>query len=182
MLRTTMPSWKIALATLAALGLGTAAAAGQDTEVCRSGAGNWIEACGRVITSPRSTREQVGEAYIARGQHYYEKKDYDRAIEDFNRAIPLKPKWLQLAYGNRGNAYFLKDEDDKAIDSYDKAIAIDPKYASAYTSRGLLYEKAGAIERAKSDYESALASDTVFEDNKWAHETARQHLDALAGK
>ena len=177
-----VPAWRIAFVALAALAFGTAAAAAQDTEVCRGHAGDTIAACTRVITSTRSTREQVGDAYINRGQHYYEIKEYDRAIEDFNRAIPLKPKWIQMAYGNRGNAYYAKGEDDKAIDSYDKAIELDRKYTSALTARGLLYEKMGAIERAKSDFEAALAADSIFNDNKWAHETARKHLDDLAAK
>jgi tetratricopeptide (TPR) repeat protein len=168
--------------TLGALWLGVTAAAAQDTEVCRGHTDGALAACSRVIVSRQSTREQVGDAYINRGQHYYEQKEYDKAIEDFNRAIPLKPKWLEMAYGNRGNAYYAKGEDDKAIDSYDKAIAMDAKYTAALTARGLLYEKAGAIERAKADYEAALAADSIFEDNKWAHETARKHLDALASK
>jgi tetratricopeptide (TPR) repeat protein len=174
--------WKAALVALAALGLGSAAAAAQETELCRGNSGDPIAACTRVILSPRSTREQVGDAYINRGQHYYEKKFYDLAIEDFNAAIPLKPKWLEMAYGNRGNAYYAKGEDTNAIDSYDKAIAIDPKYTAALTARGLLYEKAGALARAKADFEASLAANTIFADNAWAHETARSHLDALASK
>lgn len=177
-----LPSWRIAFAALAALAFGMTAAVAQDTEICRGHAGDTIAACTRVITAPRSTREQVGDAYINRGQHYYEIKEYDRAIEDFNRAIPLKPKWIQMAYGNRGNAYYAKGEDDKAIDSYNKAVELDPKYTSALTARGLLYEKMGAIERAKSDFEAALAANSIFEDNKWAHDTARKHLDDLAAK
>jgi tetratricopeptide (TPR) repeat protein len=173
---------KLALGTLASLVFASAAAIAQDTEICRGHTGDTIAACTRVIKSTRSTREQVGDAYINRGQHYYEIKEYDRAIEDFNRAIPLKPRWLQMAYGNRGNAYYALDEDDKAIDSYDKAIALDPKYTAALTARGLIYEKMGAIERAKSDYGAALAVDSIFEDNKWARETARKHLDDLASK
>jgi tetratricopeptide (TPR) repeat protein len=169
-------------AALTALASGMAIAAPPDTEVCRGRTGDPIAACTRVITSTRSTRAQVGDAYINRGQHYYEAKAHDRAIEDFNRAIPLKPKWLQMAYGNRGNAYYAKDEDDKAIDSYDKAIAIDANYSSALTARGMLYEKAGSIERARADYKAALAAKSIFEDDKWAHDTARKHLDALAEK
>ena len=182
MLQKAMPACKLAFVTLAALAFGIAAAAAQDTEICRGHTGDMIAACTRVITSPRSTREQVGDAYINRGQHYYEIKEYDRAIEDFNRAIPLKPKWVEMAYGNRGNAYYAKGEDDKAIDSYDQAVALDPKYTSALTARGLLYEKMGVIERAKSDFKASLAADSIFEDNKWAHDTARKHLDDLESK
>ena len=139
---------KMAFAALLLLGSAIAAAA-QDAETCRTGKGDWIGACSRVVTSSRSTRDEVGNAYINRGQHYYEIRDYENALKDFNRAIPLRPKWLQLAYGNRGNVYYQTGEDEKAIDSYDKAIEIDPQYAAAYTARGLLYEKIGLIERAR---------------------------------
>jgi tetratricopeptide (TPR) repeat protein len=182
MLRHIMPGLKAAVVALATLGFGIVAAAAQDSDICRGHDGDTVAACTRVIVSSKSTREQIGDAYINRGQHYYEKKFYDLAIEDFNAAIPLKPKWVEMAYGNRGNAYYAKGDDTKAIDSYDQAIAIDPKYTSALTARGLLYEKAGAIERAKADFEAALAADTIFADNAWAHETARSHLDALASK
>lgn len=170
---------RIAFATMAVLTCGMAAAAAQDTERCRGRSGDPIAACTRVITSTKSTREQVGDAYINRGQHYYEKQEYDRAIADFNRAIPLKPKWVQMAYGNRGNAYFSKEENEKALESYDKAISIDPKYASAYTARGLIYEKLGAVERARADYEAALTASSIIGDTKWAHDTARRRLEAL---
>lgn len=84
-----------------------------------------------------------------------------------------------MAHGNRGNAYYGKEDDARAIDDYDKAIAIEPTYTSACTARGLLYEKAGAIERATSDYRASLATNSIFEDNTWAHDTARKHLDDL---
>jgi len=164
---------------LAALALAAGTAVAQDTEVCRGHVGDTIAACTRVINSSRSTREQVGDAFINRGQHYYEKKEYDRAIEDFNRAIPLKPRWVQMAYGNRGNAYYAKDEKEKALDSYDKAIELDPQYASALTARGMIYEEMGIVERAKSDFRAALKANAIFSDTKWAHDTARKHLDDL---
>ena len=125
------------LALCAALLLPIAPAAADDYDLCLGSTDEAIDACTRVITSSRSTRDQVGNAYIGRGQHYYEKDDYDRAIEDFNHAMPLKPKWLQLAYGNRGNAYAMKGENDRAIDSYSVAISLDKNYSAAFTGRGL---------------------------------------------
>ena len=53
--------------------------------------------------------------------------------------MPLKPKWLQLAYGNRGNAYVMKGDNEQAHDSHDKATALDVNYTAAYTGRGLIY-------------------------------------------
>jgi tetratricopeptide (TPR) repeat protein len=153
-----------------------------DVNICVGSSAEAIDACTRVISSARSTREQVGNAYIGRGQHYYEKDDYDHAIADFNKAIPLKPKWLQLAYGNRGNAQAMKNLDQDAIDSYDQAIAIDANYSAAYTGRGLVYEKMGLVERARGDYEAALNVKSEFQDEKWAKDTARDHLDKLKDK
>ena len=153
-----------------------------DYNICVGSTAEAIDACTRVISSAQSTRDQVGNAYIGRGQHYYEKDDYDRAISDFNKAIPLKPKWLQLAYGNRGNAQSMKNLDQDAIDSYDQAISIDPNYSAAYTGRGLVYEKMGLTERARGDYAAALNAKSEFQDEKWAKDTARDHLDKLKDK
>jgi tetratricopeptide (TPR) repeat protein len=160
----------------------SAGSVADDYNICVGSTAEAIEACTRVITSAKSTRDQVGNAYIGRGQHYYEKDDYDRAIADFNKAIPLKPKWLQLAYGNRGNAYAMKNQDQDAIDSYDNAISLDSNYSAAYAGRGLIYEKMGLTERARSDYEAALNAKSTFQDEKWAHDTAQKHLDDLKSK
>jgi tetratricopeptide (TPR) repeat protein len=153
-----------------------------DYNICVGSTSEAIDACTRVITASQSTRDQVGNAYIGRGQHYYEKDDYDHAIADFNKAIPLKPKWLQLAYGNRGNAYAMKNQDQDAIDSYDTAISLDSNYSAAFAGRGLIYEKMGLVERARSDYEAALKAKSTFQDEKWAHDTASKHLDDLKDK
>ncbi len=160
----------------------SANSAADDYGICIGSTSDALDACTRVITSARSTREQVGNAYLNRGQHYYEKDDYDRAIADFNRAIPLKPKSLQLAYGNRGNAYAMKKQNQEAIGSYDHAIALDANYSAAYTGRGLVYEKMGRIDRARSDYEAALTAKSTYQDDDWAHDTARKHLAELKAK
>ena len=44
------------------------------------------------------------EAYIHRGLAYHHKGEYDRAIEDFTKAIELKPNCAS-AYYDRGVAY-----------------------------------------------------------------------------
>jgi len=159
--------------------LSAAPAAADDYDVCIGSTAAAIDACTRVINSPRSPRDRIGNAYIGRGQHYYEKDDYDHAIEDFDRAMPYQPSYLQLAYGNRGNAYAMKGDTDKALDSYSVAISIDKSYSAAYTGRGLIYEKIGEIDKAREDYNAALQSKSTFQDEKWAKDMARQHLADL---
>src|ERR1700744_6378727 len=86
------------VALVAALLLPVAPAAADDYDVCIGSSAAGIDACTRVINSPKSSRDRIGNAYIGRGQHYYEKNDYDRAIDDFNKALPYQPGYLQLAY------------------------------------------------------------------------------------
>jgi tetratricopeptide (TPR) repeat protein len=180
-------TWKAAIAVGAILVLAAAAQArANDMDICLGTTvsnDDGIAACTRVISSGASSRDQLGTAYIARGQRYYTKDQYDLAIEDFNKAIALNSsKWTQLAYGNRGNAYEMKGEDQLAIESYTKAIELDRTYAAAFTGRGLIYEKLGQIDKARADYQAALAVNSIFADNDWAHQTARKHLDALKDK
>lgn len=150
-------------------------------ETCRAERGpEAMAACDLIIAeSANYTRDQLGIALINRGQQHYENKDYDRAIADFQRAIPLNPKWVQLAYGNMGNCYYALGQDTRAIELYTRGIELDPDYASAYTARGQLHEKAGDIEKAKADYRQALEANAPFSDTEWAHETAEAALKRL---
>ncbi len=52
-------------------------------------------------------RSSFPEAYFNRGLIYYAQNHYDRAIEDFNAVIELKPDDMK-AYLNRANSYYEK--------------------------------------------------------------------------
>jgi tetratricopeptide (TPR) repeat protein len=165
-------------------------AVAEDSDSCfRESSDVAIAACGRIIDSRKSTRANRIEAYASRGQEWYVKHDYDKAIADFDRAIDLNPKGLAeygtgaiLAYGNRGNAYNEKGDAKRAIENYTRAIAIDPKYTASYTSRGLQYEKLGDLEKARADFNAALGSPAKYRDGQWALDKARERLEALKAK
>ena len=56
---------------------------------------------------------------------WYDKKDYDKAIDDFTDAIRIDPKYA-TAYYNRGLVWKAKGDNDKAMADYDEAIRLDP--------------------------------------------------------
>ena len=68
-------------------------------------------------------------AYHGRGLAWHQKREYDKAIADYDEAIKLDPK-NALAYSNRGDAWRMKGEYDKAIADYGEAIKLDPKNAT----------------------------------------------------
>lgn len=68
-------------------------AVAEDSDACFRESGDVaIAACSRIIDSRKSNRANRVEAYASRGQEWYAKHDYDKAIADFNRAIDLNPK------------------------------------------------------------------------------------------
>ena len=105
-------------------------------------------------------REETPEEFEAwelnnRGVSFSELGRYERAIEDFNRALEINPRYA-LAYNNRGAAYAKKGDLDRAISDFNRAIEINPGYADAYVNRGLAYYNKGDLDRAIFDFNRAL--------------------------
>ena len=84
--------------------------------------------------------------YINRGNAYFMKADYSKAIADYTEAIELgaadysddlgpKNPGKSLAYSNRGNAYLTKGEVAKAVSDCEKAISLDPNNSNAFACR-----------------------------------------------
>ena len=63
---------------------------------------------------------------------------YDKAIEDFSRAICLDPNDA-IVYIKIGDIYRKKGMRDRAIADYSIAIAVNPNLAVAYNKRGIAY-------------------------------------------
>jgi len=87
---------------------------------------------------------------------------------------------LAAIYDNR--AIELRQQGDyaHAIADYSAAIRHDSALTGAYTGRGLAYEGANEIEKAKADYSMALTVGPRYADGEWAQEIARGRLAALA--
>ena len=87
---------------------------------------------------------------------YQHLKDFDSAIEAYNKALAIKPDYAE-AIMNLGSA--LKDQGklEEAIEAYNKALVIKPDYAEAYNNMGNTLKDLGKLEEAIEAYNKALA-------------------------
>lgn len=90
-----------------------------------------------IPTSSGPTAEDKAQAEKAKqtGNAQMSTKDYDGAIESYDRAIALDPT-NPVYYSNRAAAYSSKGDHLAAVGDAEKAISVDTKFVKAYHRLG----------------------------------------------
>ncbi|MBN1364684.1 MAG: tetratricopeptide repeat protein [Syntrophaceae bacterium] len=99
--------------------------------------------------------------YYNRGNAYIKLNQYQRAIEDFNNVILLKPD-CAAAYYNKGTAYYKINQYQRAIEDFNNVIILQPDYVEAYNNRGLAYGRLANFHRAIADFNKAIRLKSDF--------------------
>ena len=92
------------------------------------------------------------------GLYYWSQGEFDKAIEEYNRAIALCPDDPELygyLYDNRGQVWCALEEHERAIADFDIAIAATPK-SESFLNRGESYFELGRYKEALKDYDDAI--------------------------
>lgn len=114
-------------------------------------------------------------AYNNMGNSYLDMNLFNHAIEKFDQAIEINPKYAK-PYNNRGIAYEEKGLYHQAVRDYTKSIELNPDYLNAYNS--LAWIKATCpIPELRNGQESIQLATKVNENTDWK-ETL--YLDTLA--
>lgn len=95
---------------------------------------------------------------IAEGESFLLKKDFDKAIEVFGKAIEKAPNEMNALIG-RGRAFAAKTEHDKALEDFNKAAlgsGHDSVKAKAYFFRGLSHYALAHYPDAIKDLDAAI--------------------------
>ncbi len=105
--------------------------------------------------------EDSKDFYIWRGNMWYNLKENDKSLDDYEKVIELDPNYA-LAYYNRGFVWVVKQDYDKAIEDYRKAISIDSDYASAYVIKASILRAMRKYDNAIKDYDVAISIDPNY--------------------
>ena len=89
-------------------------------------------------------------SFLSRANIYADRKDYKKAIEDYDQSIAIKPSIA--AYTSRGWAYAAIEAYDKGLTDLNQAISMDSTFLDAYRNRGFLYERAKRYNEALQDF------------------------------
>lgn len=113
---------------------------------------NSVEAISKKIEEdPKNSK-----LHFQRGLQWYQKKEYDKALSDFDSAVELDSKYTDARY-YRAIIYDMQNKGAEAIAEYTRVIALNPKYDGAYNNRGIEYGKAGKLDLALKDFEAVQA-------------------------
>jgi tetratricopeptide (TPR) repeat protein len=105
-----------------------------------------------------------GDGYDLKGDIYYDKNDYSRAIELYDQSIKLEPTRASF-HDDRADAYFYADSVDQALKDFQIAIRLDKKRSYTNDRIGDCYFKKGEYRKAISSYQTAIRIDP---NNKYA--------------
>ena len=97
---------------------------------------------------PKKMNPQDNEELVQRGWLYYGKQNYDKALDDFSKALIKDPENPDIIYA-LGLAYKASGSAQKAIETFEKALLQLDKYQDAVEARMLLRLIHGHINQLK---------------------------------
>ena len=117
-----------------------------------------------------SKDESNAEAWNYLGIIYFRKRDYQNAMDAYQRSIRLDPG-IAKTYNNLGTLYltlFLKDRrqqlHSKALEVFNKALELDPQLVSALNGRASALKFGNRVGDALKDWKKAIQIDPDFID------------------
>jgi len=99
--------------------------------------------------------------YGNRGFYFRERKEYQKALVDYNSAIQLNSSKGEL-YNSRGKTYFDMNNVQPAIEDYRRAIALDNTKAEFHVNLGAALGAHGNIPAALQALNAGVAADPEF--------------------
>jgi len=103
----------------------------------------------------KAGKEKDSEAELKLAVSYYNKKEYEKARENYEKVIEKDPNNL-TAYNGLGNLFRDQKNNEKAEEYYRKALEINDKYTLAYSNLAIMFLDNGQLDEAKNIIEKGL--------------------------
>jgi tetratricopeptide (TPR) repeat protein len=141
-----------------------------------------IDSCTAVLQAGRQSSKQLAFIYRERGLAFFAKRDYERAIQDYDQAINLESRYSD-AFDNRCWTRMVIDKLDDALKDCKESLRLRPGSAPTLNSLGFVYLKQGKLDDAISTYNAALQINPKSAYSLYGRGLAKQKKgDAAAGK
>jgi tetratricopeptide (TPR) repeat protein len=112
---------------------------------------------GAFVHSGRADDRDVAIA-VRRGNELLDKKEWDKAIKEFDSALKLDPKSFKALAG-RASARAWKGDLESSLSDYDAAILINPKSTFLLVARGRVRGMKSDLDKAIEDFDAAIRID-----------------------
>ena len=99
-----------------------------------------------------NTKERV---QIHKGMDKVKKKEFDAALEIFERVLAADPD-IPEAWNNKGVTLYGLGRVEEAAECYDRCLALDPENLDALRNKGFLLRNQKKLEEALQVYDSVL--------------------------
>ncbi|MDZ7374170.1 MAG: SpoIIE family protein phosphatase [candidate division KSB1 bacterium] len=107
--------------------------------------------------------EELRRKHLARGLHFYKRKEYEKAIEEFRRVVQSHPGDKE-AWNILGNAYYRAGLLDEALRAYERVKELDPLDPDPYENMGVIFANRGHYARAIEEWQNILRMDPSRKD------------------
>jgi len=101
------------------------------------------------------SEQNQAEEEKEKGNEAYKKKDFETALNHYNKANELDPKNMTY-YTNRAAVYFEQKRWDDCIKECEKAIEIGRENKADYKLIAKAYARMGNVKTQEKDYENAI--------------------------
>lgn len=141
---------------VALMATGASAGMNQDLADCTAAKNRAAAAaCTRVMKSGRLYESQKYIGYFNRGTAYRRAGDHAKALDDFSKALKLKPSFAR-AYEARGMVHDDLGDTDKALADLDEAVRREPERWQYLYSRAVVLRASGDRPAARRDLDAAI--------------------------
>lgn len=110
-------------------------------------------------------KEYPESSYVAHnnlGNVYRLRNELDRAIDEYQQAISIRPNVRTLS--NLGATYRKKNMFPEALEAYARALTLAPNSPIAHYGLGIVYAAQGRNTEARAEYEKAIVLDPKYEE------------------